>query len=117
MSGYIQLVNKSDGKVIGQRIGKESDIEYCKSHVWWVTPEVEVIHVMESEFAQPWKFLCPVPRNTVVNVFADYLDSNAPKDLEPSWTGKACELESIDIAEDTWNAFTSDGQWVGTSEF
>lgn len=122
MHGFIQLIDKKTNHVLQQRVGEPSHVEYCSQYAWRVDPTVKVIFTEESDFAQPYKFMRPVQRDTIINIYAEYLDDTAPTDLEPTWKGKAFELEEMDmsahdVAGNTWNAFTDDGEWIGTSEY
>lgn len=121
MKGYIQLVNTETNEVIQQRVGFKNNIEYYEDKVWKTSEQVKVIFVTETDYAQPWKFLSPLLKNTEVKIFADVYD-DMPLDSSPAWTGSAEELENMelsgfDVAGDCWTAYTANGTWVGTSEY
>ncbi|MBH9739891.1 hypothetical protein CJ419_09125 [Vibrio navarrensis] len=123
MTGFIQLINTLTDTVVSQRIGDSGEITYFKNRVWIVVPPLCVKHVMRSEVSQPWKFFAPVPKSLEVYVYDDCVDNVRPVAQQPSWVGTAQELETLqaeddeDVLGECWSAFSSTGQWLGTSEF
>ncbi|MBE4779856.1 hypothetical protein HJ167_19880 [Vibrio parahaemolyticus] len=122
MFGFVQLINKNTKEVLQQRIGSKEHLEYYSEKVWVVNDSQEIVFVNETSVAQPFKFMRPVPKDEVIHVFSDLLETEMPKDNEATWIGKASDLEAMefsghDVAGDTWNAFTQKGEWVGTSEY
>lgn len=117
--GYVQLIDEKTNEVIQQRVGFHRHVEYCANNVWVVLEGFKVIFSLKSDLCQPNKFFHPIKKDTIVRLYDDYLDAIPPKDIPPTWIGRAFELDSVDvfIVGNTWNAFTQDNEWIGTSEY
>ncbi len=119
---YTQLVCNRTNSVLEQIAGPVGLTEQCIEKLWSVQPEHSVVITDTSEFAHPYKFFSPIPKDATINVYADVHGDFEPKGCRPVWSGKASKLEQMrlsahEVAGNLWSAFTDDGKWVGTSEF
>jgi len=119
---YIQLINTTNNEVVQQRLGGPNEVNHHKLNTWNVKTGLEVICVTSSDYAQPYKFMSPVPKETKVLVYQDETLDTLPINETPTWTGTAFELETMElgahsIVGESWSAFTSYGKWIGTSEY
>ncbi|MEQ0217878.1 hypothetical protein ABLV18_27790 [Klebsiella sp. CN_Kp114] len=120
--GYIQLIDEINNEVIQQRIGYPHQVEYYAENVWMVHDGFKIVFSMKSDLYQPNKFFNPVKKDSIIRFYNDYLEIIPPKDISPTWIGKAFELEFLEISGffvsgNTWNAFAQDDEWIGTSEY
>lgn len=120
MNGFIQLIDKKSKTILGQRKGKASDLENHKCNTWRVSGPLDVIFSVSSDVAQPYKFFQPVSNVEQIFIFRSINDGVMPERL-PDWTGTALQLdESADFMHRVtgieWEAYTRDGEWIGTSE-
>lgn len=112
--GYVQLKEKSTGKVMSQKVGREADIEHFRKNVWFVQKEFEVVHTMDPDVVQPPKFFRAINMHTEVTIYATLEPIGTQ---EPVWVGQASELDNEipACAGDEWQAFL-DNKLIGTSE-
>ncbi|QSV17635.1 hypothetical protein [Photobacterium ganghwense] len=126
MKGYIQLIDKQTNDVLAQRVGSPEDVDYMKNVAWRVDGDnsKKVVFSESTDVADPLKVFRPVPKDTILHIYDDYLDDQMPVGKMPVWSGPAHELERSDggiystvVPSDTWSTFTDDGEFIGTSEF
>ncbi|KZL16528.1 hypothetical protein [Pseudovibrio sp. Ad26] len=118
---YTQLICKKSGKVLGQVSGPTEQTAHCNK-VWAVQPDQELVVTSKTDVAEPSNFFGPVPKNSNVYVYGDFLEEEKPTDIEPTWVGAALVLEQMknsafDVAGNTWTAFNESGEVLGSSEF
>jgi len=123
--GFLQLVDLKKAEVIAQRnifdapyLENHSSTSYCP---WPKSENTRVVYAEHSDVSQPYKFFSALPNKTFIKIY-NQLGSIEPLDQQPQWTGTAEELDQFkcsghDVAGDEWEAFSSDGTWVGTSEY
>ena len=116
-NGFIQLVKKENGDVLAQRKGAQHQLNYFAKCTWNVTDDLELRFVEKTELAHPIKFFKALHKETIVSVFANDLGNKMPTKIPAAWTGTVADFELLDNLWWVWDAYTQDGEWVGTSEF
>ncbi|KZL15870.1 hypothetical protein [Pseudovibrio sp. Ad37] len=85
---YTQLICKKSGEVLGQVSGPTEQTTYCNK-VWVVQPDQELIVTDKTGVAEPSNFYGPVPKNSNVYVYGEFLEEEKPTDIKPTWVGAA----------------------------
>ncbi|WP_206361562.1 hypothetical protein, partial [Vibrio sp. F13] len=119
--GFIQLIDRKSKQVIAQREGSnnEASFKYLKTNVWNMSKDVAMQFVMQTDHVHPNKFFSAVLKHSLVKVYHNQLTNNEPVGVNPFWEGTADSVDENEtiINSEQWDAFDSDGHWIGTSEF
>lgn len=118
--GFIQLIDSDTKQILAQRQGSndEATFEYLKANVWCVNENLVMQFVAQIHHVHPMKFFHALPKTMKVKVYHNQLTSNEPTNVMPCWEGLAAQIEDSHalIDCDQWDAFDSQGDWIGTSE-
>lgn len=119
-TGFIQLIDCNSKQVLAQREGlnDEASFEYLKTNVWNMSKDVVMQFVVQTDHVHPNKFFGAVLKHSLVRVYHNQLTNNEPVGVNPFWEGTADSVDENEtiINSEQWDAFDSDGHWIGTSE-
>ncbi|SON51561.1 hypothetical protein [Vibrio tapetis] len=116
--GFIQLIDSDSKQILAQREGlnDEASFEYLEKYVWNMSEQVAMQFVAQTDHVHPTKFFCALPKEALVKCYLNQLTDQEPVSIKPCWEGLAEQWEENDTTTEPWDAFDSDGRWIGTSE-